>query len=107
MAQSTQTKDHEEAEADAQQCVKERLDSDAIDHQDEQAEAKQERECLEPDERSARVAGSGFRLFGEFFYFTGCPVVCEVFSRIDQGSVLSLCVISASLCVSLRCICLD
>ena len=102
MTQSTQTKDDEEAEADAQQRVEKRLHADAIDYVNEQAEAEQKGECLEPNERAARVVGSGFRFFGEFFCFTGCPVVCELFSRFNQGAALTPLAVCLSCWSSLR-----
>src|SRR5215210_7546173 len=56
---------------------------------DEQRQTKKKGECLKPNERSARIIGSGFRFFGEFFCVTGGPVVCEVFSRFNQGDELT------------------
>src|ERR1051326_2298894 len=80
-----ETKNNEEAEADAQQRVEKRLHADAIDDEDEQREAENEGERLQPDERAARGIGSGsYGLFREFFCISVLPVF-ELLSRLDQG----------------------
>jgi hypothetical protein len=66
------------------------LYADAIDDVNEQPETKQKGQGLKPNERSTRVVSGWFRFFGEFLYFTGGPVVCELFSRINQGAALTL-----------------
>ena len=55
VTQATQTKDDEKAKADAEQRVEKRLNTDAIDYVNEQAETEQEGECLEPNQGSSRV----------------------------------------------------
>jgi hypothetical protein len=55
------------------------LHADTVDYVNEQAEAENEGKGLKPNEKATRRAASWFRLLGEFFCFTGCPV-CELFS---------------------------
>ena len=90
VTQPTQTDNYKEAETDAQQRVKQRLHADPVDYKDEEAKAEDKGKGLQPNERSTRVVSGWFRFFGEFLYFTGGPVVCELFSRINQGAALTL-----------------
>src|SRR6476646_506073 len=73
--QAVETEDDEETKTNAQQRVEQRLHTDPIDDEDEQCEAENEGERLQPDKRPARgVSGGGFRFFREFFCIRGWPV---------------------------------
>jgi hypothetical protein len=85
VTQPTEAKNDKEAEPNSQQRIEERLYADAIDYVNEQAEAKEESERLQPEELSSCVFGTvGFRRFREFFCFLSRPVVHKLFFRFHQ-----------------------
>jgi hypothetical protein len=91
MSQAAEAEYDEEADADAQQCVKQRLHTDAIDNEDEQCETDEEGESLQPKKGAARGVRSGsFGLFREFFCVRDRPVLCELFSRLKATRLLLL-----------------